>query len=239
MCGGAAAALCHSWVQPPLPAPSPRERQESYRNPTGAIRAWKRSGRLFPWWEIVGRGHSPEQLHVHRVRSAMLGTLRSLPAAGRERRVGPEPQPPPSQTPPRAQEVGGEGRACLLWLPQPLWFWQGAASRRPRPHLRGVSGASRAPPGTGAEASTSLGALSAPQAAAERCRGFCLPPCSLPPEPGISIRGWRGQKGTFIFLLLFVWSGRTALQRSGTSSREGLSRFSVAVLAQSFGKCHP
>lgn len=66
--------------------------------------------------------------------------------------------PAPSCSPsvpnaPRAQEVGVEGRACLLWLLQPLWFWQRAASHRPRPRLRGVSGASRAPPATGAQRS--------------------------------------------------------------------------------------
>lgn len=46
-------------------------------------------------------------------------------------------------------------------------------------------------------------------------------------QPGV-----ERSKRHFYFLLLFAWSGRTALQRSGTGSREGLCHFSL-------GKRHP
>lgn len=141
----------------------------------------------------------------------------ALPAAGRERRAGPELQPlHPKRTP---SPGGGRRGSSLLSLALATSLVLARSLLTP-PTATSARGERRIP-STPCHRSTALGALSAPQTGAERCGGFHLPPCSPLPEPGISSRGWRGQKGTFIFCCCLCGAGGPPCSAPGQALGKG------------------
>lgn len=141
----------------------------------------------------------------------------ALPAVGRERRAGPELQPLHPKHPP--SPGGGRGGSSLLSLALATSLVLARSLLTP-PTATSARGERRIP-STPCHGSTALGALSAPQTGAERCGGFHLAPCSPLPEPGISSRGWRGQKGTFIFCCCLCGAGGPPCSAPGQALGKG------------------